>query len=72
MTRLGGVIQFLRSTGLKDIEFIVINSHSASKEWPEIFSLANQFAIHAYQESEHAPVWNWLNGSSEDIFIYDR
>lgn len=66
------VIQFLRSTGLKDIAFSVVNAKEATAGWPQLSQLARQTGIRAYQETERAPVWSWLNGSAEDMFIYDR
>lgn len=63
--------RFLYKSGLKDINFIIINSKDseAIKTFNEL-SLRVSFRV--YQETETEEVWSVLDGGKDDMFIYDR
>lgn len=65
------MLSFLKSTGLKDFHFIIINANDldASEKFKEL-STKVSFAV--YQESDSENVWDVLDGGKDDMFIYDR
>lgn len=64
----------LRTMGLNDIKFIIVNSEDASS--PEVRSRLNERVngsnIQVFQDNESSTVWSKLAGSRGDILIYDR
>ena len=68
---LENMLRFLRKSGLKDINFIVINSKDmdAKQKFKE---LSQKVTFGLYQETEEELVWNVLDGGKDDMFIYDR
>lgn len=73
-TRMKDMVDFLRSTGLTDIKFFIVNSRD-----PESFEKRSLLVdrvsgseIHVYQETDTASIWNELKGNRGDLFIYDR
>ena len=68
---LENMLRFLRKSGLKDINFIVINSKDldANKKFKD---LSQKVSFDLYQETEEEPVWSILDGGKDDMFIYDR
>lgn len=73
-SRMKDMVNFLRSTGLTDIKFFVINSREANSR--QLRSLLTERVsgsdIHVYQETDDAPIWDKLKGDRGDLFIYDR
>lgn len=64
----------LRTMGLNDIKFMIVNSQDASS--PQVRSRLNErvngSSIRVYQDNESSTVWSNLGGSRGDILIYDR
>jgi hypothetical protein len=63
--------RFLKSTGLKEFNFIIISSNDlgASQKLKE---LSNKVSFAVYQETDSEKVWDALDGGKDDMFIYDR
>ena len=68
---LENMLRFLRKSGLKDINFIVINSKDLDSK-QKFRELSQKVSFSLYQESEEELVWNVLDGGKDDMFIYDR
>lgn len=73
-SRMKEMVNFLRSTGLADIKFFVINSreNSSLQLRSLLVERVSGSDIQVYQETESAPVWDKLKGDRGDLFIYDR
>ena len=68
---LENMLKFLRKSGLKDINFVIINSKDtdAKKTFKELLL---KVSFDVYQETEDEEVWSALDGGKDDMFIYDR
>lgn len=64
----------LRTMGLNDIKFMIVNSQDASTSEvrQRLSDRVNGSSIGVYQDDESGSVWSNLGGNRGDILIYDR
>ncbi|XP_054161377.1 uncharacterized protein LOC128959450 [Oppia nitens] len=68
---LENMLRFLKKSGLKDINFIIINSKdNESKQ--KFKELSQKVSFNVYQETDSELVWTAIDGGKDDMFIFDR
>ena len=70
--RLGAMLSFLKSMGLDDIRFMIVNSKQTGSDFRSLVDLVSESGIYIYQETADEPVWEKLQGGKDDMFVYDR
>ena len=73
-TRIRDMVNFLRSTGLTDIKFFIVNSRDPAsfEKRSLLMERVSGSEIQVYQETDIVSIWDKLKGSRGDLFIYDR
>jgi hypothetical protein len=69
ITRLGVMIELLRSAGLDDVTFVTLNVNESMDQFAQLQQSAAQVGIKAYQESVRS---SERRANVNDMFIYDR
>lgn len=65
------MLQFLKSAGLKEFQFIIINAKDLDAR-EKFNDLAAKVSFPVYQETDEEIVWDVIDGGRDDMFIYDR
>lgn len=68
---LEALFNHLRSYGMDDLEFIIVNS-KLSHSQEKLHELQKRVSFGVYQETDEEEVWSVMEGGKDDMFVYDR
>ncbi|XP_074602138.1 uncharacterized protein LOC141855856 [Brevipalpus obovatus] len=65
------MLKFLHKVDV-GIGFIIINSRQTGADFRALQQMVRNSAIKVYQETSDEPIWNIIEGGTDDMFIYDK